>query len=91
MNIILRRITNKMFDADKDYLYLQEGNYKVFRNKFCIKHYYFNHLICYVDLEKEHFSLFDCGYKNYKLTTAQLNYLEEFYKNKNYKLVYRGS
>lgn len=90
MNIILRRITNNMYNADKDYIYLKEGNYKVFRNKYCIKHYYYDNLICYVDLEQKHFSLFNCGYKEFRLITAQLNYLENFYKNKDYKLVYRG-
>ena len=90
MNVVLRKITNEMYNSDTDYFKLTRGNYKVVRNKDFIKHYYYNYKICQVDLNEKTFELYDCGFIGYRLTTAQLNFLEQFYKNKNYKLVYRG-
>lgn len=93
MNTILRKITNEMYNADTDYFYKKVGNYEVVRDNkenFYIKHYYFGNCICRVDLDNQFFELYHCGYLNYPLTTAQLNYLEQFYKNKGYKLIYRG-
>ena len=90
MNTILRRITTEMYETNLDYFYKRCGNYKVIRDGFFITHYYFGNIICKVNLINKEFRLFDCGYKKYTLTTAQLNYLENFYKNKNYKLVYKG-
>lgn len=90
MNKILSRITNKMYDMDLDFVDIKEKKYHVIRNELFISHYYNGNLICRVDLNKKEFRLFNCGYEKYRLTTAQLNWLEEFYKYKNYKLVYRG-
>jgi hypothetical protein len=93
MNKILKEITNEMFNTNLDYVNIKKGNYRVVRdskNKYCIKHYYFGNCICYVDLNEDYFKLYNCGYDKYPLTTAQLNYLEKFYKEKGYKLIYRG-
>ena len=95
MNSILRKITNEMWNSDTDYFSKKVGNYLVrrtdfYNDKVLIKHYYFGNKICQVDVNEKTFELYDCGYKNYRLTTAQLNYLEQFYKNKGFKLTYRG-
>lgn len=95
MNSILRKITNEMYNADTDNFYRRIGNYSVVRAKFfdgtvLIKHRYFNNKICQVNVCEKTFELYNCGYNNCRLTTAQLNYLEQFYKNKGFKLKYRG-
>ena len=90
MNKILKQITKEMYETDLDFIKIRKGNYLVIRNEKTIRHYYFGNLICYVDLETKQFYLHHCGYLGYPLTTAQLNYLEQFYKNKGYILIYRG-
>ena len=50
MNTTLRKITNEMYETDLDYINIRRGNYRVVRDKKCIKHYYFGNLICYVDI-----------------------------------------
>ena len=90
MNRILKKLTNEMYSIDLDYYYRKIGNYKVKRNKYFIEHFYYDNKICKVYLYNKKFYLFDCGYNKYRLTTAQLNFLEEYYKSKGYKLEYRG-
>ena len=96
MNSILRKITNEMWSADTNNFYRKIGNYGVgrtfynYEERTIIRHFYFRNKICEVDVDKKEFKLFNCGYKNYRLTTAQLNYLEQFYKNKGFKLIYKG-
>lgn len=90
MNKIIRKLTNEMYNDKNNYYARTIGNYRVVRNLGFIYHYYFGNRICLVDLNKKQFSLFNCGYEKYALTTAQLNYLQKFYENKNYNLVYRG-
>ena len=90
MNKILKDITNQMYETDLDYINIKKGNYRVIRNEECIKHYYYGYMICYVDIIKKQFYLHSCGYGNCRLTTAQINYLEKFYKEKNYLLIYKG-
>ena len=90
MNIILRKLTNEMYNSNTDYFSKSIGNYRVVRNRKFIFHYYFGNRICLVDLEESEFSLYNCGYKKYRLTTAQLKFLKQFYKNKNYNLIYEG-
>ena len=93
MNRILRKITNEMMNTDIDFFYREIGNYKVIRdskNEYCIKHYYYGNLICYVDLNEDFLKLHNCGYEKYPLTTAQLNFLEKYYISKGYTLIYRG-
>lgn len=87
MNKILKNITNEMFSADTDYFCKSVGNYRVVRNRGFIYHYYFGYRICLVDLNKKQFSLFPCGYENYRLTKAQLNYLQKFYVSKGYEFL----
>lgn len=84
---ILRKITNNCFESKSDFYYERYGNYKVFRTPTKITHYYFGNIICVVNIENETFYLYSCGYKKKRLTTAQLNYLETFYKSKNYTLL----
>lgn len=90
MNKILSKITTKMYETDLDYVDIKEGNYHVIRNELFISHYYMGNLICRVDIHKKVFRLFNCGYSFSRITTAQLNWLSDFYINKNYKLIYRG-
>ena len=90
MNKILKQITEEMYKTDLDYIKIKKGNYSVIRNSETIRHYYFGNLICYVELETKKFYLHHCNYLGYQLTTAQLNWLEKFYKDKNYILIYRG-
>ena len=59
-------------------------------NLYLIKHYYFGNKICQVDVYAKTFELYNCGFDKCRLTTCQLNYLEQFYKNKGYQLKYRG-
>ena len=91
MNVILRRITNKAYNADTDFIRIKEGNYKVVRSTRInsIRHFYFDNLICYVDVERKYFYLYLSGFENKKLIISQLNFLEEFYRKKGYRLVYR--
>lgn len=91
MNKILQDITKQMYKTDLDYVNIRKGNYKVVRDKNCIKHYYYGNLICYVNIIQKQFFLHDCKYSNCRLTTAQLNWLEKFYKEKDYILLYRGN
>lgn len=94
MNNILRKITNEMYENENDYFYKKVGNYSVVRdakNNYYIKHYYYGNVICYVDLDRKHFQLHHCGYSKNPLTTAQLNYLQKFYLEKGFKLIYRGA
>ena len=91
MNAILRKLTNEMYNNENNYYARTIGNYRVVRNLRYIYHYYYGNRICLVDLDKKQFSLFNCGYEKYPLTTAQLNFLEKFYKNKTFELVYRGN
>ena len=86
MNTILRKLTKECYETDLDYFYKRIGNYAVKRNGEMIVHYYYNYPICKVYLWAKRFYLDSCGFLGYRLTTAQLNYLEEFYKNKNYVL-----
>lgn len=88
MNRTLEKITKEMYNLDLDFVNIKSGNYRVKRNKFQITHFYYGNVICKVDIINKTFCLYDCGYTNYKLTTAQLNWLENFYKN---KLLYRGN
>lgn len=90
MNTILRKLTNEMYNSNTDYFVRTIGNYRVVRNKAFIFHYYFGNRICLVDLYAKQFALYSCGFGNYKLTMAQLDFLKQFYKNKKYKLVYEG-
>lgn len=93
MNKILKDITKEMINTNIDEFYKKVGNYEVYRDSkrnFYIKHYYYGNCICYVDLDKKQFSLYHCGYCPSTYATAQLNFLENFYKNKGYKLSYRG-
>ena len=94
MNLILRKITNEMFNADTDNFYRKEGNYIVKRHKYyndyLIEHFYYGNKICKVSIYDKTFELYDCGYKKHRLTTAQLNYLRTFYLSKDYKLMYEG-
>lgn len=90
MNTILRHLTNEMYNDKNNYFVRTIGNYRVVRNIGFISHYYFGSRICFVDLNNKQFAIHHCGYKNYKLTTAQLNYLRQFYKNKGYELIYDG-
>ena len=85
-----------MYNANTDRFYKKVGNYAVSRIKYeytdtyLIKHFYFDNKICQVDIYSKTFELYNCGYENCRLTTAQLNYLEQFYKDKGYKLRYKG-
>lgn len=93
MNRTITKITNEMFNSPLDYFYKKSGNYEVMRDSNCefiIKHYYYGNCICRVDLTENYFDLFNCGYSPSTLTTAQLNFLERFYKSKGYKLNYKG-
>ena len=90
MNAILRKLTNEMYNDKNNYYARTIGNYRVVRNLGFINHYYFGSRICYVDLNKKQFVLHHCGYKKYKLTTAQINYLRNYYIKKGYELVYDG-
>lgn len=89
MNTILRKITNECWKTDLDYVYLKVGNYSIKRNGEKIVHYYFGNPICIVYFWKKEFELNSCGYGHYRLTTAQLNFLEQYYKNKGFKLTER--
>lgn len=86
MNKILKTITNRCWESRKKYLEIK-GNYKVVKTEGLINHFYYNHLICTVDLKEKQFYLDFCGYNGYRLTTAQINFLEKFYKNKGFELV----
>lgn len=90
MNIILRKLTNEMYNNKNNYYSRTIGNYRVVRNLGFIYHYYFGARICLVDLNRKEFSLHNCGYEKYTLTTSQLNFLKKFYEKRNYKLVYEG-
>ena len=93
MNKILKEITNEMMNSDTDYINIKKGNYRVVRDskeQYKIKHYYYGNCICLVDLDLDCFYLYHCGYCPSVYTTAQLNFLENYYKSKGYKLVYRG-
>ena len=88
MNSILRRITNEMFITDTDNFYRKVGNYSVKRHKYyndyLIEHFYYGNKICKVSIYDKTFELYNCGYKNYRLTSAQLIYLYHFYKEKHH-------
>lgn len=86
MNTILRKITIECWNTDIDYFYKKIGNYKIKRDGERIIHYYYNNVICIVYLWAKRFYLNSCGYNNYKLTTAQLNFLEQFYQLKGFYL-----
>ena len=89
MNKILKQLTKECYETDLDYFYKKVGNYKIKRNGEKIVHYYYGYPICIVYLWRKDFYL-DCGgYSKYVLTTAQLNFLEKYYKDKGYKLVER--
>lgn len=94
MVTILRKITNEMYNTDTDHFYRRIGNYCVRRNKYLtgvfIEHFYYSNKICQVDCEYKTFELYNCGFDDSRLTTAQLNYLQKFYTDKGYKLKYRG-
>lgn len=89
MNKILKEITIDMYNSDLDYIFIKRGNYSVKRTSTNIYHYYFGNCICLVNLMTKQFNLYDCGYTKFRLTTAQLNFLEQFYKNKGYILNYK--
>ena len=86
MNTTLRKITNECFNTDISYFYKKVGNYAIKRTKTKIVHFYYEYPICIVDLNKKEFNLDSGWYKKSRLTTAQLNFLEIYYQNKNYKL-----
>lgn len=86
MNTILRKLANECYETDTNYFYKKIGNYAVKRNDYIIVHYYYGYPICKVYIIGKTFYLDCCGFRGYKLTTAQLNYLEKFYKDKNYIL-----
>lgn len=86
MNKILKELTNECWLTNETFL-KRKGNYKVSYKNLKIEHFYYNHKICEVDIMKMEFSLFYCGYRGYRLTIAQINFLEKFYKEKGYKLV----
>ena len=96
MNSILRKLTNEMYQTDTNHFYKKVGNYAVARDyyfyteNYCIRHFYYGKIICMVNVNKKEFELHNHNYNNSRLTTAQLNFLEQFYKNKGYKLIYRG-
>ena len=89
MNTTLRKITNECFAVDLNKFYKKVGNYSIYRCDEKVKHYYYSHKICEVDLNLKTFYLEDCGFTGYKLTTAQLNFLQQYYINKGFKLLYR--
>lgn len=86
MNTILKRITRNCLENDNSKYYEKVGNYEIIRNENYIIHKYFGNTICIVDLNSKQFSLYFAGYSGYRLTTAQINYLEKFYLSRNYKL-----
>ena len=86
MNKILKTITKRCWESGKKYLEVK-GNYKVVKTENLINHLYYGHLICTVDLEQKQFYLDFCGYNGYRLTTAQINFLKQFYENKGFELV----
>lgn len=87
MNKILRDLTKEINDTNDFSYYKKVGNYEVSKVDNIIKHYYYGSTICVVDTKNKTFRLDACGYENYRLTTAQLNYLKDFYSNKFYDLV----
>ncbi len=89
MNTTLRKITNECYENENNKFYKKVGNYEIRRDLGFIIHKYYGNTICLVDLNKKQFSLYNYGYYKYPLTTAQLNYLEKFYKEKGYKLKVR--
>ena len=86
MNTILRKITNECYNNKNSKFYNKVGNYEIKRNNDFIIHKYYGNTICIVNLNEKHFSLYYCGYENHRLTTAQINYLRNFYLEKNYNL-----
>lgn len=86
MNSILRKITIDCFESNTELFFKKVGNYKINRTKYFIHHYYFNNEICKVDLYNKKFEINYCGYGNSRLTSAQINYLTEFYYKKGYRL-----
>lgn len=89
MIITLRKITNECYNNPNSRFYKKCGNYEVLRNHYLIIHKYYGSTICIVNLNSKQFSLYSNGY-NSRLTTSQLNYLKEFYKNKKFKLRFRN-
>lgn len=87
MNKQLIKLTNEMYNTDISFFIKKIGNDKIIRDSENINHYYFNNIICKVNLNNKTFILDYCGYTNYKLTTARINFLRNFYISKNYKLV----
>ena len=85
MNKILKQITKNCYNSDLSQYFEKRGNYKVIRSKKYIRHYYYDNLICEVDIYNMTFKFDFCGYFGYRLTTAQINYLREFYSERNYK------
>lgn len=86
MNLTLKKLTNECYNTDLDFYYKRIGNYKIKRDRFCIRHFYYNHEICTVFIySRKQFKVDFCGYENHTLTTAQINYLRNFYKNKGYE------
>lgn len=89
MNTILRKITNNCYNNVNSKYFERKGNYEVKRDSNFIIHKYFGNTICIVDLNKKQFRLYSHGYNKSRLTSAQLNYLEDFYLNKGYVFLYR--
>ena len=90
MNKILKQLTEIANSEDSAICgcNLKIGNYRVKRTPDKILHFYYGSIICEVDICKKVCYLDNCGYSSYKLTTAQLNYLKQYYKNKGCEIIY---
>lgn len=87
MNKILKTITKRCFETRNKSYVETKGNYKIVKTEGLINHLYYNHLICIADLKERKFYLDFCGYNGYRLTTAQINFLRNFYEEKGFELV----
>ena len=90
MNKILKQITNEMYEKDIDYINIKHGNYRVVRDKKCIKHYYCGELILYIDIINKELYFYNNNKLDNKILSNQLDFLYRFYVSKNYNLIYRG-
>ena len=86
MNKILKTITENCWKNGSNYKEIK-GNYCVIKKLNSIKHFYYGHLICIVDLKEKQFVLDYCGYRSYRLTTAQMNFFKNYYKGKGFILI----
>ena len=89
MNRTLKKLIKECFETDSNYFYKKVGNYSIKREYDLIIHYYYGYSICKVRVDCKKFISDSCGFIGYRLITAQLNFLEQFYKSKEYKLIWR--